>query len=102
MHALTKNTSDQLSKKVQKLWGVQLLEDQEFGETLKFRNIYLAKLDGECLTLEDFIEGKFEEYLNKTGEICVSDDDVIGQKAECLSHFSYDISNSQLTCMVGG
>lgn len=26
----------------------------------------------------------------------VSGDEVIGQKTECLSHFSYDISNSQL------
>ena len=100
MHALTKNIADQISKKVQELWGVQLLEDQEFGETLKFRNIYLAKLDSECLTLENFIKGKFEKCLNKTGEVCVSDDDVIGQIAECLLHFSYDISNLQL--MVGG
>ena len=91
MHALTKNIADQFSKKVQ-----ELIVSKEFGETLKFRNIYLAKLDGECLTLEEFIEGKFEKYLNNTGEVCVSGDDVIGQKAECLSHFSYDISNSQL------
>lgn len=25
---------------------------------------YLAKLDGECLTLDEFIEGKFEKYVN--------------------------------------
>ena len=91
MHALTKNIADQLSKKVQ-----ELNVSKEFGETLKFRNIYLAKLDGECLTLEEFIEGKFEKYMNNTGEVCVSDNDVIGQKAECLSHFCYDISNSHL------
>ena len=94
MHALTKNTADQLSNKVQELWGVQLSEDQEFEETLKFRNIYLLNW---TVSLEDFIKGKFEKCLNNTGEVCVSDDDVIG---ECLSHFSYDISNLQL--MAGG
>ena len=91
MHALTKNITEQLSKKVQ-----ELHVSKEFGETLKYRNIYLAKLNGECLTLEEFIEGKFQKYMNNTGEVCVSGDDVIGQKAECLSHFSYEISNSQL------
>lgn len=34
--------------------------------------------------------------MNNTGEVCISHENVIGQKAECLSHFSYDISNSQL------
>ena len=60
------------------------------------KHIYLAKLDGEFLTLEEVIEGKFEKYMNNTGEVCISNENVIGQKAECLSHFSYDISNSQL------
>lgn len=65
MHALAKNIADQLGKKVQ-----ELNVSKVFGETLKFGNIYLAKLDGECLTLEEFIEGKFEKYLNNTGEVC--------------------------------
>ena len=91
MHALAKNIADRLSKKVQ-----ERNVSKEFGETLKYRSIYLAKLDGECFTLEEFIHGEFEKYMNNTGEVCVSRDDVIGQKAECLSHFSYEISNSQL------
>lgn len=91
MHALTKNIADQLKKKAQ-----ELNVSKEFGETLKFKNIYLAKLDGECLTPEEFIEGKCEKYMNNTGEVCISDENVIGQKSECLSHFSYDISNSQI------
>lgn len=28
--------------------------------------------------------------------VCISNENVIGQKTECLSHFSYDISNLQL------
>ena len=91
MHALTKHIAEQLSKKVQ-----ERNVSKKFGETLTYRNIYLAKLDGECLTLEEFMEGKFQKYMNNTGEVFVSGDDVIGQKAECLSHFSYEISNSHL------
>lgn len=56
MHALTKNIADQLSKNIQEL--------NVSEETLKFRNIYLAKLDCECLTLEEFIKGKFKKYVN--------------------------------------
>ena len=91
MYALAKNIAEQLGKKVQ-----ELNVSKEFGETLKYREIYLAKPDGECLTLEEFIEGKFEKYINNTGEVCMPNDHVIGQKAQCLSHFSYEISNSQL------
>lgn len=48
------------------------------------------------MTLEEFNEGKFEKYINNTGEVSVPNDHVIGQKVQCLSHFSYEISNSQL------
>ena len=91
MHALAKNFAGQLTKKVE-----ERKVSTEFGETLRFKDIYFAKLDNECLTLEKFIEGKFEKYMNNTGELCVSHDNVIGQKAECFSHFSYEKSNSQL------
>ena len=80
MHTLPKNIAEQHGKKGQELVS------KEFGETVKFRNIYLAKVDGECLTLEEFIEGKFEKYMNNTGEGCISDENVMGQKAEYLSH----------------
>ena len=43
--------------------------------------------------------------MNNTGEVCVSGDDVTRQRAECLSHFSHEISNSQLLAVdlqVGG
>lgn len=48
------------------------------------------------MTLEEFNEGKFEKYINNTGEVSVPNDHVIGQMVQCLSHFSYEISNSQL------
>ena len=90
MHALGKNFADQLNKKV-----LEHNVSEEFGETLKYQEVYFAKLDSECLTLEKFIEGKFEKYLNNTGELCVPDENVIGRKAQCLSYFSYEISNGQ-------
>ena len=91
MHALAKNIAEQLGKKI-----LELDVSKEFGEVFRYKDIYLAKLEGECVTLEEFMEGKFQKYMNNTGEVCVSSDDLMGQKAECLSHFSYQISNSQL------
>ena len=91
MHALAKNVASQLTKKVKEA-GVTT----EYGETLKFKDVFFAKLDGECVTLEEFIEGDFIKYINNTGITCVSDDDMIGHKAQCLAHFSYQKSNSEL------
>lgn len=90
MQALAKNIAEQLRKKVQ-----ELNLSKEFGEALGYKDIYLAKLNSDCFTLEEFIEGKFQKYMNNTGEVCVPSNDVITQKAECFSSFSYEISNLQ-------
>ena len=52
----------------------------------------LAKLNGECFTLE-FIEGKFQKYMNNTGGVCVSGDDVMGQKAESACCYAPKCNN---------
>ena len=88
MHALPKNIVVQFGKNVQELNVSKSVET-------KYRNIYFVKLDGECLTLE-FIGEKFEKNMNNTSQVCVSGDDLNGQLAGFLSHFSYEICNSQL------
>ena len=45
------------------------------------------------MTVEEFIEGEFTKYFNNNGYLCVGPSDVIGQKAQCLSHFSYEKSD---------
>ena len=47
------------------------------------------------MTLEDFIEGDFEKYIN-TGEFCRDDTSEISLKAEAFVHFTYVNSNQQL------
>jgi len=48
------------------------------------------------VTLEDFIEGTFEKYINNTGEICGDCYSEISLKAEAFVHFTYVNSNQQL------
>lgn len=91
MHGLAKNIADQIERKVKRL-----NVDKEFGETFKYHNVYLAKIGDDFFTLEKFIEGKFEKYSNNTGELHVSKEVPIGQKAECLTHFSYEVSKSEI------
>ena len=48
------------------------------------------------MTVEEFINGKFTKYFNNTGDCCVDETDVMGQKAQCLTHFSYEKSEKKL------
>ena len=91
MHTLGKNVASQRARKVK--------EDNltvQFADVLEFKDVFFAKIDLKGVTLEEFIEGKFVKYINNTGEVCVSDDNIVGQKAQCLSHFSYEKSNGEL------
>jgi hypothetical protein len=78
MHALAKNIASQLMKKVKEEGFTT-----QYGETLKFKDVFFAKVDEECVTLEEFIEGEFVKYINNTGKACVPD--TVGQKAQCLA-----------------
>jgi len=88
MHMLARNFSLQLEQKVQEL------QNNTFGEVPKYSNIYYGETDKE--EFERFIEGKFVKYSNNTGGLCVDEADIIGQKAQCLSHFSYEKSKHQV------
>ena len=48
-------------------------------EQLNSKMYFFAKIDGECVTLEEFIEGDFIKYINKDGKSCLPDDKIIGQ-----------------------
>lgn len=41
----------------------------EFGQTFSYTKVYLGKLSGECVTLESYLNGTFEKYINNTGDI---------------------------------
>ena len=68
-----------------------------FGDVFKYRMIYFGKTDQEeCVTIEEFIDGTFTKYINNNGLLCVDGSDALGQKAECLIHFSYEKSEKKL------
>lgn len=78
-------------------WNKKIIEKHAFGEVLRYRKIYYGEDDkGEFVTVEEFIDGQFTKYLNNTGDCCVEETDVMGQKAQCLTHFSYEKSDKKL------
>ena len=92
MHLLARNFACQLEQKIVEKHAIDA-----FGKVPRYRKIYYGEDDkGECVTVEEFIDGKFTKYLNNTGDCCVDETDVMGQKAQCLSHFSYEKSDKKL------
>ena len=67
-----------------------------FGPTLKYKNIYLGKMNGESVSVEEFVEGTFTKYINNDGLPCSNIEEDLHKKAECLSHYSYVHSKRQV------
>ena len=88
MHMLAKNFAEQLAKKLQEDGKLE-----EYGQTLKYRKIFIAQPGN--IVVEQFVEGDFVKFLNNTGSVC-GEDSELRQKAESLTHFSYEKSDKQL------
>ena len=91
MHHLAAHMAMNLSTVVEKA-----KKQQHFGQTFQYGNIFLGKIENEYVTLEEFISGEFIKYMNNTGEVCGEPSDEFCQKAECLSHFSFQKSDRKL------
>ena len=98
MHLLARNFALQLKDHVTKSEA-----SDEFGDFLRYRKIFHGETDGgEYVAVEEFIPGCFTKYINNTGlgsiniESANEAANVIGLKAECLVHFSYQKSGKQL------
>ncbi len=89
MNSLAKNFADQLAKRVDDVCKV------DFGRVPYYHEIFFGKLNGECVSVEPFIEGDFCKHINNTGNIR-EDANEITKKAECLAHFSYIKSAKEL------
>ena len=92
MHHLARYLTQQLVERIQK-------EDvaEEFGQHFQFKKVFLGVMDtGDCVTIEEFIEGTFVKYINNTGLRCVNNSNSMGQKAECLVHFTNEKSQEKL------
>ena len=91
MHLLARNLASQLTSSLAPDAAIK------FGETFRFRNVYYGKTkERECVTIEEFIDGKFMKYLNNTGLLCGDKADPLCQKAECLAHFSHEKSKGKI------
>ena len=91
MHNLARNFASQLSQEALK---VEVIE--EFGDTLQYKKIFLGETKSGYVTIEEFVEGSFEKYVNNNGEICGDKKETQTKKAECLAHFSFERSKKEL------
>lgn len=71
-----------------------LLEKQSstlagYGDTFRYSKVYLARNEGELVTLELYLEGEFIKYINNDGNIVVRGSEV-ASKAEVFAHFTYN------------
>ena len=56
----------------------------------------LWKMGGECVTIEEFIPGAFDNHINNTGDVCGDEDLDTCQKAQCFEDQTDGTSEKQL------
>ena len=86
MHALARHFTKCLSNEI----------SPDFGASFLYNKLYYGKLDEQCITFEQYLDGSFRKYINNTGEILVSDGSDIASKAEMFSHYTYVKSGKRL------
>ena len=71
----------------------------EFGRTFEYIKVFFAVFKEQPVTVEEYVESEFQKYVNNNG-MCVTSPaegfDEIYEKAQCLVHFSYHISERKL------
>lgn len=55
---------------------------------------YIRNKD-EYITVEEFVSGTFDKYINNDGTVCGKNKNVT-EKAECLAHYSYETSKKEI------
>ena len=70
---------------------------EDFGECFDYNPVYFGKTNHECvtLTIEEFLPGDFQKYINNGGSICLKDLENT-EKAETFVHYTYEKSNNRL------
>ena len=86
MHSLARHLTQKLKENVR--------SSETFGKSFSYKDIYFGNInntDFEYVTVEEFIEGDFCKYINNNAECSnPTDSDELTQKAEFLSHFSFE------------
>ncbi|XP_066924591.1 alpha-protein kinase 1-like [Clytia hemisphaerica] len=92
MHMAAKAIADRFFKKI------NLTKRENW---FSYKDAFFATLNGEPVTVEPFVAGKFTKYINNDGVIGSHDTNknaskAIYEKAEALCHFSYEDSADRL------
>ena len=90
MHTLARNFAKRLKQELKRAGNLKL-----YGQTLKYKKIFLGKMEGGGFVT---CEGDFTKYINNNGLLCEPLSDIRG-KAESLAHFSYERSNHELVLL---
>ena len=91
MHLLARNFALQLEEE-SKIKDVKDL----YGATLKYKMIFHGEIEQDFVSIEEWIPGDFDKYINNIGAVCYTSPDDIGEKAESLSHYSYAKSKKKI------
>ena len=71
----------------------------EFGRIFEYIKVFFAVFKEQPVTVEEYVEGEFQKYVNNNG-MCITSPadgfDEIYAKAQCLVHFSFPISERKL------
>ena len=71
----------------------------EFGGTFEYVKVFYSVFNKLPVTVEEFVQGEFHKYVNNNG-LCIlspqEEFDEIYAKAQCLVHYSYQISERKL------
>ena len=67
----------------------------EYGSHLNYTKVYFGKLYGQCVRVEEYLEGTFQKHVNNNEYVC-GDGSELSSKAETFSHYSYVKSGKQL------
>ena len=92
MHAVARHIAKSLQKKA----------PATFGECFTYNTVYFSTVDHRPITVEKYIDGRFTKYINNDGTVsrflnsldCIQLEQM--QKAETLSHFSYEAWDRKL------
>ena len=92
LHYLARNFAAQLHTDLEKEDNLIL-----FGDTLSYNKVMLGYIRNrdEYVTVEEFVSGTFDKYINYDGTICGKNTNVT-EKAECLAHYSYEKSKKEI------
>lgn len=89
MHSVARSISQSLQRKL----------PSSFGKSFSYNRVYYSSIDSVPVTVEEYIAGDFEKYINNTGVVAKAlspAHEVILEKASCFAHFSYVHTEMQM------